>query len=139
MRENHGNFWLAQAVHRRDPMRNSASARDRQSVVRLVSPSISQAPLAGEPCPHPDTRLLDQWLRVVACIVEHGALLEQQGAEGARVAGIRGLAEQAWRAAQSAELRKRALEQLRLLARSEGGLMQTALDVAESLSFLDAA
>ena len=120
-------------------MRNSASARDRQSVVRLVSPSISQAPLAGEPCPHPDTRLLDQWLRVVACIVEHGALLEQQGAAGARVAGIRGLAEQAWRAAQSAELRKRALEQLRLLARSEGGLMQTALDVAESLSFLDAA
>lgn len=120
-------------------MRDSASARDRHSVVRLVSSSASHPSLDGEPCPHPDGGLFEQWLHVVACIVEHGALLEQQGADGARVASIRMVAEHAWRATQSRELRKQALEGLRVLARSEAGLVQTALDVAESLSFLDAA
>jgi hypothetical protein len=130
---------LAQPVHRAGSMRDSAFAQDRHSRVRLVGSSFSEGAVAGEPCPHPDAALLEQWLHVVACIVEHGALLEQQGADSARVASTREVIEHAWRGAQSNELRRRALERMRILARSEGGLVQTALDVAESLAFLDAA
>ena len=94
---------------------------------------------AGEPCPHVDQSALDPWLRVVSCIAEHGARLEEKGADRERVASVVEVLEQLWRGARNPQMRKVAVEQLRALARHEVGLVQTALDLAESLAIDEAA
>lgn len=71
-------------------------------------------------------------LRALWCVVLHGRMLARQQAEQARMERVLAVLEALSREALSPEARRNALQLLREAARTEGGLMATALDVIES-------
>jgi hypothetical protein len=120
---------MAQPVQHAKNMRNAQAAATTTGVRLCASRALDSC---ISPTPHVDERTLDAWLFVVTCVAQQRLLLERAGADVARLGRVDAGLDSAWRAPHSPEARERAIERLRELARAEGGLALTALDVAEA-------